>query len=105
MERAFVQSLVRRILDDLQLLVTKFSKVTTPRGKDQLAKAIDEVTKIEPSVTNRFEQTPAYAHYSGGAQNNNIGARTQYNNNSTGNQNNYSGQQYISVNYIGTHIS
>ncbi len=82
-----IESLVGRILDDLQLLSTSFPKVTTPGGKDQLAKAINKVTKMEYFLPNRFEQTPAYAHYGGGAQNNNIGAGTQYNNNSTGNQN------------------
>jgi alkaline phosphatase len=97
-----VESLVGRILDDLQLLATRFPDVTTLRGKDQLAKAIEEVTKMEPSLPDDFEQTPAYAHYGSGAQNNNTSGGTQYNNNSTGNQNNGPGQQYIGTNHIGT---
>jgi alkaline phosphatase len=97
-----VESLVGGILDDLQLLATRFPEVTTPRGKDQLAKAIEEVTKMEPSLPDGFEQTPAYAHYGSGAQNNNTGGGTQNNNNSTGNQNNGPGQQFIGTNHIGT---
>jgi hypothetical protein len=56
-----VESLVRGILDDLQLLATKFPEVATPRSKDQLTKAIEEVTRIEPSLPDGFEQKPAYA--------------------------------------------
>jgi hypothetical protein len=76
--------LVEGILDNLQLLATRFPEVTTLRGKDQLAKAIKEVAEIEPSLPDGFEQTPTYAHYSSGAQNNNTGGGTQNNNNSTG---------------------
>jgi hypothetical protein len=87
-----IESLVGGILDDLQLLATRFPDVTILREKDQLAKAIEEVTKMEPSLPDDFEQTPVYAHYRSGAQNNN----------STGNQNNGPGQQYIGANHIGT---
>jgi hypothetical protein len=97
-----VETLMEGILDDLQLLATKFPEVTTPRGKDQLAKAIEEVSKMDPSLPEGFEQTPAYAHYGSGAQNNNTGGGTQNNNNSTGNQNNGPGQQFIGTNHIGT---
>lgn len=97
-----VESLMKGILDDLQLLTTNFPEVTTPRGKDQLAKAIEEVTNMDPSLPEGFEQTPAYAHYGSGAQNNNTGGGTQNNNNSTGNQNNGPGQQFIGTNHIGT---
>jgi alkaline phosphatase len=97
-----VESLVKGILDDIQLLATTFPEVTTPRGKDQLAKAIDEVTGMEPSLPDDFEQIPTYTHYGSGAQNNNTGGGTQNNNNSTGNQNNGPGQQFIGTNHIGT---
>jgi alkaline phosphatase len=97
-----VESLVRGILDDLQLLATRFPEVATPRGKDQLAKAIEEVTRMEPSLPDGFEQMPAYAHYGSGAQNINTGSGTQHNNSGTGHQNSGSGQQYIGTNYIGT---
>jgi alkaline phosphatase len=80
-------------------LATRFPEVTTPRGKDQLAKAIEEVAEIEPSLPDSFEQTPVYAHYGSGTQNNNTGSGTQNNNNSTGNQN-IGGHMYISTNYI-----
>lgn len=96
-----VEGLVGGILEDLQLLTTRFPDVTTDRGKDQLAKAIEEVAQMEPSLPDGFEQAPVYAHYGSGAQNNNVGG-TQYNNNSTGNQNNGPGQQYIGTNHIGT---
>jgi hypothetical protein len=97
-----VESLIGGILDDLQLLATRFPEVTTPRGKDQLAKAIEEVTKMEPSLPDGFEQMPAYAHYGSGAQNINTGSGIQHNNCGTGHQNSGSGQQYIGTNHIGT---
>ncbi|KFY02662.1 hypothetical protein O988_02002 [Pseudogymnoascus sp. VKM F-3808] len=95
-----VESLVGGILDDLQLLATRFPEITTLEGKDQLATAIEEVTKMEPSLPDGFEQTPAYAHYVGGAQNVQLGGGNQYNNNSTGNQLNGPGNQYIGTNHI-----
>ena len=96
-----VENLVRGILDDLQLLATRFPEVTTLRGRDQLAKAIEEVAEMEPSLPDGFEQTPAYAHYGNASQNNNTGGGTQNNNNSTGNQN-IGGHMYIGTNHIGT---
>jgi hypothetical protein len=45
-----VESLIRGTLDDLQLLATKFPEVTTRRGKEQLAKAIEGVPKMQPSL-------------------------------------------------------
>ena len=96
-----VENLVGGILGDLQLLAIRFPEVTTPREKEQLAKAVEEVTKMEPSLPDGFEQMPAYAHYGNGAQNNNIGGGTQNNNNSTGNQNNGPGQMFIGTNHIG----
>lgn len=96
-----VESLVGGILDDLQLLATRFPEITTSEGKDQLATAIEEVTKMEPSLPDGFEQTPAYAHYVGGAQNVQSGGGNQYNNNSTGNQLNGPGNQYNGTNNIG----
>lgn len=97
-----VECLIGGILDDLQLLATRFPKVTTNRGKEQLAKAIKEVAVMEPSLPDGFEEAPAFAHYGSGAQNVNTGVGHQYNNNSTGNQNNGPGNQYIGTNHIGT---
>jgi len=51
-------------------LATTFPEVAILRGKENLAKAIKEVTGMEPSLLNGFEQIPAYAHYGSGAQNN-----------------------------------
>jgi hypothetical protein len=96
-----VEELVRGILDDLQLMAINFPEVTTLRSKEQLAKAIEEVSKMESSLPNGFEDAPEFAHYGSGAQNNNIGSGTQSNNNSTGNQNNGPGQQFIGTNHIG----
>ncbi|KAH6714488.1 hypothetical protein BKA61DRAFT_446978, partial [Leptodontidium sp. MPI-SDFR-AT-0119] len=70
-KRGRVENLVGGILDDLQALATRFPEVTTPRTKKQLAKAVEEVTEMEPSLPDGFEQMPAYAHYGSGAQNNN----------------------------------
>lgn len=97
-----VESLVGAILDDLQLLATKFPEATTPRGKEQLEKAIEEVTKMELSLPDGFEEAPAFAHYGSGAQNVNTGGGSQNNNNSSGNQNIGPGNQYIGTNHIGT---
>ncbi|KFZ18716.1 hypothetical protein V501_01054, partial [Pseudogymnoascus sp. VKM F-4519 (FW-2642)] len=94
-----VESLVGGILDGLQLLATRFPEVTTPRGKDQLAKAIEEMTGMEPSLPDGFEQTPAYAHYGSGAQNVHLGGGNQYIN-GPGNQLNGPGNQYNGTNHI-----
>jgi len=97
-----VESLTRGILDDLQLLATNFPGVMNPEKEKKLAEAIKEVTKMEPSLPDGFEETPAFAHYGSGAQNNNTGSGVQHNNSGTGNQNSGSGHQYIGTNHIGT---
>jgi hypothetical protein len=97
-----VEDLIGGILDDLQLMSTKFPGVTTPRSKEQLAKAVEEVSKMEPSLPDGFDEASTFVHYGSGAQNANMGGGNQYNNNSTGNQNNGPGQQYIGTNHIGT---
>lgn len=97
-----VENLVGGILDDLQLLATRFPEVTTLRTKEQLAKAVEEVAKMEPSLPDGFEQMPAYAHYGSGPQNNNTGVGIQHNNSGTGHQNSGSGTMVIGNNYNGT---
>jgi hypothetical protein len=97
-----VEELIRGILDNLQLIVINFPEVTTLRSKEQLVKAIEEVSKIEPLLPNGFKDVPPFIHYSSSAQNNNISSGTQNNNNSTGNQNNSPGQQFIGTNHIST---
>ncbi|KAM0139575.1 hypothetical protein ACHAO1_002947 [Botrytis cinerea] len=101
-KKGCVESLVGGILDDLQLLATRFPQVITSRGKEKLENAIEEVAKMEPSLPDGFEQMPAYAHYGSGAQNNNTGDGIQNNNNGAGNQNNGPGQQFIGTNHIST---
>ncbi|KAH8757828.1 hypothetical protein F5882DRAFT_431992 [Hyaloscypha sp. PMI_1271] len=54
-----IEDLARRILDNLQLMSTNFPEV--------------EVSKIEPSLPDSFEEAPVFAHYGSGAQNVNIG--------------------------------
>ncbi|KFY36599.1 hypothetical protein V495_07752 [Pseudogymnoascus sp. VKM F-4514 (FW-929)] len=98
-KRGRVESLVGGILDDLQLLSTRFPGVTTPREDNQLAMAIEEVTRMEPSLPDGFEQTPTYAYYGSGAQNIHLGRGNQYSN-GPGNQLNGPGNQYIGTNYI-----
>ena len=95
-----VESLVGGILDGLQLLATRFPKVMKPRGKEELAKAIEEMTGMEPSLPDGFEQTPANAHYGSGAQNVHLGGGNQYIN-GPGNQLNGPGNQYNGTNHIG----
>ncbi|KAG4428234.1 hypothetical protein IFR05_016284, partial [Cadophora sp. M221] len=94
-----VENLVGGILDDLQLLATRFPEVTTPRTKEQLAKAVEEVTKMEPSLPDGFEQMPAYAHYGSGDQNINTGSGIQHINSGKGHQNSGSGTMIIGDNY------
>ncbi|KAF3912842.1 hypothetical protein AA313_de0203639 [Arthrobotrys entomopaga] len=99
-----VESLIGGILESLSLLATRFPEVTSPRGKDQLATAIDQVTHMEPSLPDDFYQTPShtYTHYGSGAQIVNASSGSQYNNTGTGNQNfnNGPGHQYIGTNHI-----
>lgn len=66
------------------------------------AKAIEEVKEMEPSLPDSFEDLPPHAHNGSGAQNVNAAGGSQYNNNSTGNQNNGPGSQLIGINHIGT---
>lgn len=97
-----VESLIMEILRDLQLLTTEFPEVTALGEKEELAKAVEEVLKMDPSLPDNFEKMPANAHYGSGAQNINTGSGIQHNNSGTGNQNSGSGQQYIGTNHIGT---
>jgi len=96
-----IESLVGRILENLQLLSTNFPEVTTPRSKDQLTKAIEEVAEMEPSLPDDFEG-PAYAHYGSGAQYISTGSGTQNINNVAGNQYSSQGHQYFGTTNIGT---
>lgn len=97
-----VETLMKGILDDLQLLTTEFPKSTSRRGQENLTNALEEVSKMEPSLPDGFEDAATFAHYGSGAQNVNAGTGSQYNNNSTGNQNNGPGSQNIGTNYFGT---
>ncbi|OBT53876.1 hypothetical protein VE04_06248 [Pseudogymnoascus sp. 24MN13] len=94
-----VENLVGGILDDLQHLATRYPEVTSLRTIEQLAKAVEEVTKMEPSLPDGFEQMPAYAHYGSGAQNNNTGGGIQHINTGTGQQYSGSGTMNISNTY------
>ncbi|KAK3192040.1 hypothetical protein K4F52_002085 [Lecanicillium sp. MT-2017a] len=95
-----VETLMTGILGNLQLLATKFPETVSRRGQENLTKAIEEVSKMEPSLPDGFEDAPSFAHYGSGAQNVNTGDGSQYNNNSTGNQNNGPGNQFIGTNHI-----
>ncbi|KAJ2975524.1 hypothetical protein NQ176_g5474 [Zarea fungicola] len=97
-----VETLMKGILDNLQLLTTKFPGSASERGQNKLIEAIKEVEELEPSLPDGFENAPSFAHYGSGAQNVNTGLGSQYNNNSTGSQNNGPGSQYIGTNHIGT---
>lgn len=97
-----VETLMKGILDNLQLLTLKFPEVTSARGQTNLTEAIKQVEKLDPSLPDGFEDIPSFAHYGSGAQNINTGPGSQYNNNGMGNQNNGPGNQYIGNNHIGT---
>ncbi|KAJ3495404.1 hypothetical protein NLG97_g3419 [Lecanicillium saksenae] len=95
-----VEALMKGILDNLQLLTAKFPEAMSLRGQANLEEAIEEVKELEPSLPEGFEDAPSFAHYGSGAQNVNTGLGSQYNNNSTGNQNNGPGNQFIGTNHI-----
>lgn len=97
-----VEVLMKGILDSLQLLTMKIPEAMSLRGQTNLTEAIEEVKELETSLPEGFEDAPVYAHYGSGAQNVNTGLGGQYNNNSTGNQNNGPGIQYIGTNHIST---
>lgn len=97
-----VETLMKGILGNLQLLVIEFPEVMSSRGQANLTEAIEEVKELEPSLPDGFKDAPSFAHYGSGAQNVNTGLGRQYNNNSTGNQNNGPGNQFIGTNHIGT---
>jgi hypothetical protein len=71
-----VEELVKGILDHLQLMAINFPEVTTPRSKEQLVKAIKDVSNIEPSLPDGFKDAPTFAYYGSGAQNINTGTGT-----------------------------
>ena len=56
-----VEQLIGGILNDLRLLLIDFPQVTTSRRKEKLAKAIEEVSGIEPSLPQG--EVPAFANY------------------------------------------
>jgi len=97
-----VEDLMRGILEDLQLMLTRFPEITTTQSKEELAKAIDEVSKMEPSLPAFFDEGGSFYHSGSGAQNNNLAGGVQNINTGTGNQNNGPGYQYIGTNHIGT---
>jgi hypothetical protein len=96
-----VESLTKGILDGLQLLATDFPGIMQPRRKKELEIAIDDVSKMKPSLPDGFKEKYGFVHYGSGAQNNNNGSGIQHNNSGAGNQNCGSGQQFIGTNHIG----
>ncbi|KAL2048193.1 hypothetical protein N7G274_000104 [Stereocaulon virgatum] len=97
-----VETLIQRVLDDLQLMTSKFPEATTSRRKEKLVEAIEEVSKMEPSLPDDFDQMPTYAYYGSGPQNINASNGTQNDNTGAGHQNTGTGSQYIGSNYIDT---
>ncbi|TQV89980.1 vegetative incompatibility protein HET-E-1 [Cordyceps javanica] len=91
-----VETLMKAILEDLQLLTMKFPRAVSRRGQENLTGAIEEASKLEPSLPDGFENASTFANYGSGAQNVNTGAGSLYNH-----QNNGSGNQYVGTNYIG----
>jgi len=93
---------MKKILQDLQLLATKFSEVMTSREKDQLAKTVEKMTRMKSSLLDDFKQMSAYTHYDSDAQNVNIKSDIQHINFNTSHQNFGFDQQYIDINHINT---
>lgn len=96
-----VETLIKGILENLQLLTARFPKAVSLRSQKSLTEAIEEVSGLEPSLPDGFENPSAYTHYGSGSQSVNTGSGSQYNNTSTGNQNHGQGQQYIGTNHVG----
>lgn len=92
-----VETLMKAILDNLQLLTAQFPQAVSRRGQENLTAAIEDVSKIEPSLPDGFEDAPTFANYGSGAQNVNTGAGSLYYH-----QNSGPGNQYIGTNHIGT---
>ena len=98
-----VKNLIKEILNGLQLLTTKFSKVTTSKKKNQLTKTVEKVIKMNSFLLDDFEQTFAYAHYDNNVQNVIIESDIQHINSDTSHQNLIPlDQQYIDINHIDT---
>ncbi|KAF1730692.1 Vegetative incompatibility protein HET-E-1 [Beauveria bassiana] len=72
-----VETLMKAILDNLQLLTAQFPQAVSRRGQENLTAAIEDVSKIEPSLPDGFEDAPTFANYGSGAQNNS-GPGNQY---------------------------
>lgn len=89
-----VETLMKGILESIQLLTAGFPKPVASRGQENLNKAIEEVNQLEPSLPDGFENAPTFANYGSGAQSASTGPGNQYNINSSGNQ-------YIGTNHIG----
>lgn len=79
-------------------MATKFPEVMTSRKKEKLVEVIKEVSKMEPSLPDNFDQMPIYAYYGSGSQNINTSNGTQNNNTGAGNQNIGASHQYIGTN-------
>lgn len=96
-----VETLMTGLLSNIQLLTTRFPNLVTPRAQRNLTDAIEDMSNLRPSLPDGFEDGPTFVHYGSSIRNVNMGDGTQYINNSTGNQNNASGNQYIGTNHIG----
>ncbi|KAJ3499726.1 hypothetical protein NLG97_g98 [Lecanicillium saksenae] len=92
-----VETLMKAILEDLQLLTMKIPQAVSRRGQENLTGAIEDASKMEPSLPDGFENAPAFANYGSGAQNVNYGAGNLYNH-----HNNGPGSQYVGTNHIGS---
>lgn len=79
-KRGRVETIIKDVLSDLQLLAIRFPDVTSELDKGRLASAIELVDELEPSLPDGFEDSPSFAHYGSGSQNINTGG-SQTNNN------------------------
>ena len=93
---------MKKFLDDLQLLTTKFPEMTTSKRKNQLTKTVEKMIMMKSSLLDDFEQLSTYAHYDNDAQNINAENDIQHINSDTNHQNFDFDQQYIDINHIDT---
>jgi alkaline phosphatase len=87
-----VEDLVNGIMDDLQLMTTKFPDIVkSDRAKDKFQKALNEMKELDPTLPDGFEKEDAsilISNYGSGLQNVNTGTGDL-------NSNSGSGQQFI----------
>ncbi|OAA62072.1 repressible alkaline phosphatase precursor [Akanthomyces lecanii RCEF 1005] len=61
-----------------RLLTTQIPQAVSRRGQENLSEAIEDVSKVKPSLPDGFEDESTYANYGSGVQNVNTGPGSLY---------------------------